>query len=107
MSTPLEKERATLTKEEGKLKKVFAEIKKFFAKEFLWVLFVLLLALPISLIITYVMETYLSEAIKTDIDDLLDGIPPGVVAYAISLAGIYFTRAVVAAIKTVTDKSSS
>ena len=71
-SATIAKEKAALAQEEGKLKKLIATIKKFFAKEFLWVLFVLLLGLPIGLIITYIIETYGSEKIMEMINKLLN-----------------------------------
>ena len=106
MSGVIAKEQAALTQEAGKLKKLFAAIKKFFAKEFLWVLFVLLFGLPSALIITYVLETYCSEKLLAVINELLQGKPTFVGAYALSLAGIYFTRTVVGAIKTMVTKAA-
>ncbi|KJS05769.1 MAG: hypothetical protein VR77_01515 [Flavobacteriales bacterium BRH_c54] len=106
-SATIAKEKAALAQEEGKLKKLIATIKKFFAKEFLWVLFVLLLGLPIGLIITYIIETYSSEKIMEMINKLLNGKPLFIGAYAVSLAGIYFTRTVVGAINLMANKPKS
>ncbi|MBL1232860.1 MAG: hypothetical protein COA31_009080 [Flavobacteriales bacterium] len=106
-SATIAKEKAALAQEEGKLKKLIAAIKKFFAKEFLWVLFVLLLGLPIGLIITYIIETYGSEKIMEMINKLLNGKPLFIGAYAVSLAGIYFTRTVVGAINLMANKPKS
>tara|TARA_B100000780_G_C20971775_1_gene388023 strand:- start:202 stop:525 length:324 start_codon:yes stop_codon:yes gene_type:complete len=107
MSVTLEKEQAALMKEEGKLKKLFKAIKKLFAKEFLWVLFILLLALPMALTITYVIETYGPKAFLAVINNFLDGKPIFIGAYGVSIAGIYFSRTVIGAIKTLTDKPKS
>lgn len=106
-SATLAKDKAALAKEEGKLKKLLAAIKKLFAKEFLWVLVVLLLGLPLALTITYVVETYGSEDIINMIKKILEGKPLFIGAYAVSLAGIYFTRTVVGAIKLMANKPKS
>lgn len=106
-SATIASQKAALAKEEGKLKKLLAAIKKLFAKEFLWVLFVLLLGLPLALIMTYITETYASEKILKMITKLLKDKPLFVAAYAVSLTGIYFTRTVVGAINLMTSKPKS
>ena len=107
MSVSLAKEQAALTKDAGKLKGILVSIKKLFAKEFLWVLFILLLALPLALAINYILETYSPEALLTIINNLLEDNSLFAGAYALSIAGIYFTRTVVGAIKTLTEKPKS
>jgi hypothetical protein len=107
MSVALAKKKAALIKDEGKLMKLFKVIKKLFAKEFLWILLILLLALPIALIITYVLEAYGPEVFLITINKLLEGKPIFIVAYGVSIAGIYFSRIVLGAIKTLTNKSIS
>lgn len=106
-SATITNQKAALAKEEGKLKKMIVAIKIFFAKEFLWVLFVLLLGLPIGLIITYIIETYGTEKMMEIIDKLLNGKPLFIGSYAVSLAGIYFTRTVVGAINLMVVKPKS
>lgn len=107
MSITLENEKAALAKDEGKVKKLFAAVKKFFAKEFLWLLFALLLALPIALIMTYIIETYVAADTRMKLIELSEGKTLFLSAYALSLAGIYFTRTVAAAIRTVVKKPTS
>jgi len=107
MSAMLTADKATLTKGEGKMKKLFASIKKLFAKEFLWMLFILLLGLPLALIASYLTETYASAKILTEIDKLLGEYSLFDGFYLLSLVGIYFTRVVVGAIKTMINKPKS
>jgi len=111
MSGALAKEKAAAAKEVGKLKKLLASIKKFFAKEFLWILFVALSALPIAFIMEYILETYIPEEIAIKIKEnlkenlkdksLLTG------TYILSVAGIYFTRAIIGAIAVTVKKPES
>lgn len=107
MSAVLEKEQAALTAAEGKLKKLLAAVKKFFSKEFLWVLLILLMGLPLALIMTYVLETYASEEVLSALTTLLEDSPLYIGCYVTSLGGIYFTRMVVGAIKTLITKPES
>lgn len=106
-SKTLTSQKALLAKEEGKLKKLLVAIKKLFAKEFLWVLLVLLLGLPLALIITYILETYASEQILEMTTKILKDKPLFMGAYLLSLVGIYFTRTVVGAIHLLTNKPKS
>jgi hypothetical protein len=103
MSGILANEKAALAKEGGKLKKIFEAVKKFMAKEFLWVLFVALLALPIAFVITYVLENYVME-LATLVKNYINGKPLILASYILSIAGIYFTRAIVGAINTLAKK---
>lgn len=107
MNPELEKEVAAFKEGEGKLKKLFASIKKLISKEFLWVLVVLLLGLPLALILTYLFETHASEEMLVMTKKILEGNPLFIGAYMICLGGIYFTRMVVGAIKTATKKPAS
>ena len=104
MSVNLGKEQAALTKEVGKLKKIFDAIKKFLAKEFLWVLLALIIGLPVALVITYVINNYAPEELKTIVDNYLNGKPTLVGAYALSLVGIYFARTLAGVLKTLGGK---
>ncbi|MCB0402370.1 MAG: hypothetical protein KDD41_09825 [Flavobacteriales bacterium] len=106
-SAAIAKDKAALAAEEGKLKKLLASIKKLFAKEFLWVLVVLLLGIPLALILTYLVNAYANENIMHMITKLLEGKPVFIGAYAVSLAGIYFTRSVVGAINLMANKPTS
>jgi len=107
MSGSLAKEQAALMKDAGKLKKIFAAIKKLLAKEFLWVLFILLLALPLGLALKHILETYCPKKQLEIINKALNKNQLFIAAYGVSIAGIYFTRTVVGAIKTLTEKPKS
>ena len=106
-SKTLMHQKGSLAKDEGKLKKGLKALKKIFAKEFLWVLFILLLGLPLALIATYIVETYASEKISNVIARILGGKPTFIGAYIISLIGIYFTRVVVGALNSLGHKSKN
>lgn len=103
----LANDKAELAKGEAKFKKIIASIKKLFAKGFLIILIILLLGIPLALIITYTIQTYCSEKTIEVITKLLNGKPLFVYAYALSIAGIYFIRIVVGAIKTLSKKTKS
>jgi hypothetical protein len=105
MNVSLKKDQAALMKEEGKLKKFFVAVKKFFAKEFLWVVFVVLLGLPLALILNYLLKTFGSIEVLRVVDELLDEKPQFVGCYAISCSGIYFTRAVIGAINLMVNQN--
>ena len=104
MSEPFAKGKEALAAEEGKLKKLLKAVKKIIAKEFLWVLFILLISIPLALALKYIVETYASAETITAIYEVLDGITLSVGCYAVSIAGFYFARMVVGAIKTLTEK---
>lgn len=106
MSGVLAKEQAALAKQVGTITKLFLAIKKILAKEFLWILFATVLSLPLALIITYLLKKYAPSTLLDLILQLLPGIPLFIDAFALSIAGIYFTRTVVGAIQTLTKKSS-
>lgn len=111
MSTAIAKDQAALMKAEGKLKKLFKAVKKLFAKEFLWVLFIALLALPLALILNYVLTTYVSATIVTKLENMLKEIlgddTTFTGAYGVSVAGIYFTRTIIGSMKSLIDKPAS
>ncbi len=99
--------KAELAKGEAKLKKLVASVKKIFAKGFLVVLLILISAIPVALIITYIIQTYCSAKIIEAISKLSDGRPLFIYSYALSVAGIYFTRIVAGAIKTLSSKQKN
>jgi len=92
-------------KEEGKLKKLIVAIKKGLAKEFLWILFSLLLALPLAFIATYVTQAFGSRELLKTINIIIKNEPLFMYAYAACIGGIYFTRTVAGAIKTLSIKT--
>lgn len=104
MSETVAKGKEALAAEEGKLKKLLKVVKKIVAKEFLWVLFILLVSIPLALAMKYIVEEYASAEVITAIYEVLDGNKLSVGCYAVSIAGFYFARMVVGAIKTLTEK---
>ena len=104
MNATITGDKAALMKGEGKLKKFFASIKKLFAKEFLWLLFILLLGLPLAIITYYLTETYASTKVWDNIKKITGDNQVFIGFYMLSLIGIYFTRIVVGAIKTMIKK---
>ena len=96
-----------LKQDSGKLKKLYATIKKAVAKEFLWMLLVLGISIPLALILQYIISKdakILSAELAKDLNDLENILAPEQpafwVLYTITVAGIYFTRLVAGAIKT-------
>ncbi len=96
-----------IKEEEGKLKKLLKAIKKIIAGEFLWLLFIAIISIPIALAIRYLFLKYATEAMIETIVYILEGNSILVGSYALSVVGIYFSRAIVGAIKTVVEKSES
>ncbi len=94
-----------IKEEEGKLKKLLKAIKKLIAGEFLWILFIVIVSIPLALIIHYLAFKYMPGEVINTICEILDGNSLLLGSYALSIAGIYFSRAIVGAIKTVVDKS--
>ena len=105
MSTTLAKEQATLAKDTGVLKKLLASIKKLFAKEFLWILFILILGLPLGLTFTFTIQKFASAVVLDVIKEIIQTTPLFIACYLFSLVGIYFTRMVVGAIEMMVNKS--
>ena len=103
MSDAVAKGKEALAAEEGKLKKFLEAVKKLFAKEFLWVLFVALVSLPLALALEYIIVTYVSEENIERICEALDGYSLFMGCYGISIVGFYFTRTIIGAIKTLTE----
>jgi len=106
MSIALAKPMGGIELDESKWKKLFGVLKKFFAKEFLWAMFTLLLALPLASITVYLFNTYAGPETQGAITEILNGNPLYAGAYIVNLAGIYFSRTVVGAIKTLTTKKT-
>lgn len=105
MSNTLTQEKANLAKDAGVIKKLFASIQKLFAKEFLWVVFVLILGLPLGLTITYLIQQWASPQIQKAILEIVHHKPLFIACYIFSLVGIYFTRTVIGAIEMMVNKS--
>ncbi|MDN3643607.1 hypothetical protein QWY87_12895 [Lutimonas halocynthiae] len=103
MSGILATEKEALTKEQGKLMKFFAALKKFLAKEFLWVVFVAILALPLAELFKAILDNY-SPSFKAYIAGLMHSTELFLPTYVLSAAGIYFIRAIIGSIKTLVKK---
>ncbi len=100
--------------EAGKLKKIAAALQKIISKEFLWMLFVLMISIPIALIGMYIIHfctdivgegtTIVPQEVAAEFEEVASIIskkhPTFMVLYGITVLGIYFSRMVIAAIKT-------
>ena len=104
MSQTIASAEAAAKKDEGKFLKFLKAVKKFISKEFLWVLFVLLLAMPVTAIAYYLIHKILSPAEIQELENALKNRPLYQVLYLLSIAGIYFSRAVIGALKGLTAK---
>jgi len=104
MSVAIAKQQEALMKEAGKLKKFIKAVKKILAKEFLWVLTVVVLAIPLAFILIYLAEKIPEHLV--DVTKVVKEESMFSVFYAISIAGIYFTRTVVGAINVLVEKKS-
>ncbi len=96
-----------LETEEGKWTKLYAAIKKIIAKEFLWALVSIILALPLAAVTVYLLNNYGSKELYTVITGFLEEQEFYTAAYVVNLAGIYFSRMVIGAIKTLTNKEAA
>ena len=105
MNGTVAKEQAALKKEGGKLMKFLTMVKKFISKEFLWVLYVLLLALPLGYVLMQLFFK-LPTDIRSQIIEWLNTVPLYILTYALAIIGVYFTRMVIGAIKTLTKPKS-
>lgn len=102
----LAEQQAALTKDKAKITKIFAALKKLLSKEFLWVLFALILGLPLAVVFNYILS-FASESTLNALDHFLVDTPRFIAAYVFSLAGIYFTRTVVGSVETLIKKENS
>lgn len=93
--------------EEGKLAKLAKALKKFVSKEFLWVLFVIVLALPLTLMTSYIIKKYAYEDAMKIVNIISEGSSLFVVNLFINMAGIYLARAVAGALETLSLKPKS
>ena len=101
MTVSIAKAQGALKEEEGKLKKLLKSLKKLVSTEFLWMLFALLLAIPLALVTYYFAWNYgFSDAdIKEAICKVLNGKPLWLGCYVLNVVGVYFARAVKGAIQ--------
>lgn len=80
-------------------------MKKFFAKEFLWLLLTIVLAVPIAFLWLASLDIVSSEQSLNE-DEKIFVIELFLIAYAFGFIGIYLIRFVVAAIKTLSAKNT-
>lgn len=73
-------------------------MKKFFAKEFLWLLLTLVLALPLTFLLLTGMDIVSKERSFVDQEKVFV-IELFLLAYAVNIGGIYLVRMVIGAIK--------
>lgn len=106
MSVSIAAAQGALKEEEGKLKKLIKSLKKLVSKEFLMMLLILLLALPLALITYYLVDTYgFSDAgRKAAICKALGDKPLWLGSFVLNVVGIYSARMVAGAIKQMTGK---
>lgn len=107
MSATLAQEKANLAKDTGMVKKFLKTIQKFFAKEFLWVLFLLILGLPMGLVVTFMIQHFASPQVFQVIQAIIKDTPLFIASYLFSLVGFYFTRTIIGAIEMMVNKSKS
>jgi hypothetical protein len=93
--------------QEGMLLKIFKALKKFISKEFLWVLFVILLALPLTLMTHYFIKKHVYEEAMKIVDAISKGASLFTVNLFVNMAGIYLARAVSGALETLSSKPKS
>jgi hypothetical protein len=89
----------SLAAKEGAFAKLLAAIQKLVAKEFLWILFVVHLSIPLAFIVNYGIEHIASDDFKNIIKNETGSSGTFLGAYIVSFAGIYFSRMVSGAIK--------
>lgn len=94
----------------GKIEKIIKAVKKAVSKEFLWILFSIIISIPLALICSYLISSdahLLNEQLSKDIEDVTGIIteqhPLFRVLFGITVVGVYFSRMVAAAIKTLLE----
>lgn len=99
-----------IKKDFGKVEKIIKGVKKAISKEFLWILFSIIISIPIALIFSYLISSdahLLNQEITQDIEEVTGIISPNQplfrVLFGITLVGIYFSRMVAAAVKTLLE----
>ncbi|WP_303315353.1 hypothetical protein Q4Q34_15455 [Flavivirga abyssicola] len=97
----------SIKEDSGKIKKMLAAIKKAVSKEFLWILFIMAISIPLALVVSYIISSdahIISETVSQEIEEVSEIItnqqPLFRVVYGICALGIYFSRMVMTAIKT-------
>lgn len=96
----------SLQQDTGKFKKILKMVQKTVSKEFLWILFVVILSIPLALIVSYIISTdakWINAQVAKDFEEVAQIIstqhPRFTVVFGLCAAGIYFARMVTAAVK--------
>lgn len=105
MSTIIAKEQAALAKDEAKLKKFFVAVKKILAKEFLWVLGVLIVAIPITILFKIWVESYADTAALNALNQLFKN-QLFLGLYLTVIIGMYIIRTIAGSIKLLTKPTT-
>ncbi|WP_340198817.1 hypothetical protein [Ascidiimonas sp. W6] len=96
-----------MQEKEGMILKLFKTLKKFISKEFLWVLFIVLLALPLTLMTHYFIKKYAYDDAMKIVDVISKGSSLFTVNLFVNMGGIYLSRAVAGALATLSSKPKS
>lgn len=85
---------------ESNLLKLLGALQKAISKEFLWILFAVLLSVPFAFIINYFIQHFASDTWKAIIRSETNSHGTFTGSYITAFAGIYFSRVLVGTIKT-------
>ena len=107
MSASIQKEQAALKKEGGKLVKFLTAAKKLIAKEFLIVLVLAIIAIPVGYFLYLLFQVFASTDLKQTIAGITGDVPLYIWWYMLGFIGCYFTRTVVGAIASLIKKPSA
>ena len=91
--------------DESKLLKIFKAIKKFVAKEFLLILIIVIVSIPLA----YMLELELTKKAPDLMEALLktfQGSGSFMILYTLCVAGLYFSRVVLGALQTLVKSKS-
>lgn len=99
---------ATLvTKDEKRVKAIvalFQKVQKAISKEFLWILAIVIISFPVTLLLLFVLDI-IAPGISAELEaEGIDIVDLALVLYVISGLGIYFIRMVVGAIAVLAKK---
>lgn len=95
---------STLPKEEKGIAAFLKKVQKFASKEFLWLIAVVFLSFPVTLLLLFLADIITPGISATLEADGIDIIDLALVLYVASALGIYFIRMVVSALKVLATK---
>lgn len=89
----------------GPILKLFAKLQKLVAKEFLWIISIVLLSAPIGLLLLFLLDI-IAPALTTELEQTehVDILDIYIILYLVSGGGIYFIRVLVNAIRLMVAK---